>query len=115
MVTNVTSLTGNGLRDWLIQRFSALFLMSYTLFMLGYFLSHRGLDYATWHQLFECQLVQLGTLLALFMILLHAWVGIWTVLTDYVQCTVLRLTLQGVVGTVLFIEVLWGFMIVWGQ
>lgn len=114
MVTNITSLTGNGLKDWLIQRISALFLMGYILFLFGFVLSHPGLDYSRWHELFQCRLVRIATLLALGSTLLHAWVGIWTVMTDYIKCTVIRLSVQMLVAIGLLTEVIWGGMIVWG-
>ena len=37
MVTNVTSLTGNGLKDWLIQRVTAVYFAIYVLYLLAYF------------------------------------------------------------------------------
>lgn len=115
MVTNVTSLTGNGLKDWLIQRASAVFLMGYMLFLFGYTLSHPRFDYIQWHALFHCRWVQIASIVALISVLLHAWVGIWTVTTDYIKCTVLRLSVQALVALGLLVEVVWGIMIVWGQ
>jgi succinate dehydrogenase / fumarate reductase, membrane anchor subunit len=115
MVTNVTSLTGNGLKDWLIQRISALFLMGYIIFLFGFVLLHPGLDYSRWHELFHSRLVQATSVLALVSMLLHAWVGIWTVTTDYIKCTVIRLSVQMLVALCLLAEVIWGCMIVWGQ
>lgn len=37
MVTNVTSLTGNGLKDWLIQRVTAVYFAVYTIFIIGFY------------------------------------------------------------------------------
>lgn len=34
MVNNVTSLTGNGLKDWLIQRVTAVYFAAYLIFYL---------------------------------------------------------------------------------
>ena len=44
-----------------------------------------------WHALFHCAWFQIASLVALFTVSLHAWIGIWTVTTDYIKCTALRL------------------------
>ncbi len=115
MVPNVTSLTGNGLKDWLIQRVSAIYLFLYVIFLFGYFLSHPTFDYYKWQDLFTLTSVQVVTVLALLLLVLHAWVGIWTVTTDYIKCTAIRLSLQTLIFVYLAWQFVWGLMIVWGQ
>lgn len=115
MVTNVTSLTGNGLRDWLLQRVSAVYLAVYFLTLFFYICCGHGMDYASWHATFHTLWVQLATSLAVLLIMIHSWIGIWTVTTDYLKCTVLRLSIQVLVGLFLISQLFWGFKIVWGQ
>ena len=115
MVTDVTSLTGNGLKDWLIQRVTALYFAVYSLFLLGFLLLHPQLSYATWQDLFHCEYFQVASVIALFTLLLHAWIGVWTVTTDYIKCTVIRLSVQLLVALLLLGQFIWGLMIVWGQ
>lgn len=115
MVTNVTSLTGNGLKDWLIQRVTAVYFAAYSLFLLGYLLTHPELSFTQWHELVANTLFQIATMIALGAILLHAWIGIWTVTTDYITCTVLRISIQMMVILWLLGQVIWGLMILWGQ
>lgn len=115
MVTSVTSLTGNGLKDWLLQRVSAVYLLGYALFLIGYTALHSPFDYAQWSLLFHCQIVKIATVLALLMFLVHAWIGIWTVTTDYLRHTGLRLSIQTLVALFLSAQFIWGLMIVWGQ
>lgn len=115
MVSNVTSLTGNGLKDWLIQRVTAVYFAAYTLFILAYLIAHPHMDYEQWHTLFQCHWVQVASLIALFALSLHAWIGVWTVTTDYMKCTVIRLSVQMLVALWLLGQFLWGLMIVWGQ
>lgn len=115
MVTNVTSLTGNGLKDWLIQRVTAIYFAAYVIFLALFVLSHPHLAYNQWQDLFACTIIKVATILAFFAYGLHAWIGLWTVTTDYIKCTMLRLAVQlGVIG-VLNAQVIWGLMIVWGQ
>jgi succinate dehydrogenase / fumarate reductase, membrane anchor subunit len=115
MVANVTSLTGNGLKDWLIQRMTAVYFAVYSFFIFGFLLLHPQMNYAQWHALFSNTLMQIATVISLFAILLHAWIGIWTVTTDYMKCTVLRLSVQMVVVLWLLGQFIWGLMILWGR
>jgi len=113
MVENITSLTRNGLRDWLVQRISAIILAAYTLFLLGYIVWHHPLDYATWQQLFSSNWMRIFSLLALLSLIAHTWIGIWTIFTDYLKCACIRLTAQVVVMLVLFGCFIWGILILW--
>lgn len=115
MVSNVTSLTGNGLKDWLIQRITALYFAAYSLFIFAYLLAHPQLHYQQWQALFHCICFQIASVLALLTLSLHAWIGVWTVATDYIKCTVLRLSIQMLVALWLVVQFIWGLMIVWGQ
>ena len=115
MLTNVTSLTGNGLKDWLIQRFSAIYFAIYSLFLLGFILLHPHLEYSQWYSLFHCSVFQVASVCALLMLTLHAWIGIWTVTTDYMKSTVIRLSVQMLVFLLLLTQFVWGLMIIWGQ
>jgi succinate dehydrogenase / fumarate reductase, membrane anchor subunit len=115
MVPNVTSLTGNGLKDWLIQRVSAIYLFVYLSFLAGYLFVNSPMDYYKWHDLFYLTSMQIATIFALFFVLLHAWIGLWTVTTDYINNTAIRLPLQILIAIFLGGQFLWGLMIVWGQ
>ncbi|MDJ3224516.1 succinate dehydrogenase, hydrophobic membrane anchor protein, partial [Salmonella enterica] len=50
----------------------------------------------------------------LFSILIHAWIGMWQVLTDYVKPLAVRLILQLVIVVALVVYVIYGFVVVWG-
>lgn len=115
MVTNVTSLTGNGLKDWLLQRLSAIYFGIYCLFLVGFVLYNRHLEFNVWANLFQSSFFKVASIIAIFTFLIHTWIGIWTVTTDYIKCTSLRVFIQTLVALVLFAQLLWGVMIFWGQ
>ena len=115
MVTNVTSLTGNGLKDWLIQRVTAVYFAVFSCFLLGYIITHPYLTYVDWLSLFHCGLFQISAAIALFALILHSWIGIWTVTTDYITCTAIRLSVQSLVLLVLLGQLFAGFTILWGR
>ncbi len=114
MVGSVTSLTRSGLRDWLIQRVTAIVLAVYTLFLLGFVVFNHPLDYVHWHSLYSNGFMRAFTFLALLSVVYHTWVGLWTVFTDYLKCPWLRLILQIIVVMVLLGYLVWGIDIVWG-
>jgi succinate dehydrogenase / fumarate reductase membrane anchor subunit len=115
MLTNVTSLTGNGLKDWLTQRVTAIYFAVYCFFILGFLFSHPHMSYAQWSNLFHHPLFKITSVIALSAFILHTWVGIWTVTTDYIKCIVIRLSIQLLVLFFLLAQLIWGLTMVWGQ
>ncbi|AOV16932.1 succinate dehydrogenase, hydrophobic membrane anchor protein [Acidihalobacter aeolianus] len=101
----------SGLRAWLLQRLTAIYLGGF--FVLGILAlgTHPYLDYAQWHRWLAQPLVLL--LLALFMValLLHAWVGVRDVLVDYVRPLGLRVGLMALAATYLLGCGLWAVRI----
>jgi succinate dehydrogenase / fumarate reductase, membrane anchor subunit len=112
MVKSVTNSAQRGTRDWIIQRLSAIFIAVYTVVGLAYLICHPGLNYAQWHRLFSCNAIKVATLIVLGLMLYHAWIGIWTVFTDYIKCPIARATLNTLVLLTLFASFFWGLLIV---
>ncbi len=54
------------------------------------------------------------TILTLFSILVHAWIGMWQVLTDYVKPLAIRLVLQLAIVVGLLAYLIYGTIVVWG-
>lgn len=115
MVTNITSLTGNGLKDWLIQRITAGYFAVFVAVCFAFLFTHPHCDFVTWNGLFHQQWLQIAVVSAIAAYALHAWIGIWTVTTDYIHCTCIRLSVQLIVLVVLLAEFMSGLMIVWGR
>ena len=106
------SLTGNGLRDWLLQRFSAVILGIYFLVLFEFFFMHPHLKFDMFRSYFAMTWMQILTLLALLSLFFHAWVGVWTVITDYIKPVALRFTIQALVILTLLIYLCWGVDII---
>lgn len=122
MVNSVTGLGKNGLSDWVLQRFSAIILAVYSIGLLGYLLMNPGLGYAQWSELFSSTWMRIASLLALLSICAHAWVGMWTIYTDYLTemslgkfATAIRLLVQAGSVILIFIYLIWGIQILWGM
>ncbi len=112
-MNSVTNIGRNGIQDWIIQRVTAYVLALYTLFLLGFFATTE-VDYQSWSALFEQLWFRIFTLLALLSIGGHAWVGLWTVSTDYIKSAGQRMLFQGIVVLAIFVYVVWGIQIIWG-
>jgi succinate dehydrogenase / fumarate reductase membrane anchor subunit len=122
MVSQVTSLSRNGVSDWVIQRVSALVLATYTLWVFGFVVLNPGMDFATWSGLFNNTGMQVFTMLAVLSTAAHAWIGMWTIGSDYLRehtlgprAATLRFIYQ--IGCVLIIAayLIWGINILWGN
>lgn len=114
MVTNITNFGRSGLSDWLIQRVSAIILALYTVFMVGYLLFNPGLDYLAWSGLFAQTWMRIFSLLAFLSLAAHAWIGLWTVVTDYIKPTGIRFAVQIVIILAIFVFLVWGVQVLWG-
>lgn len=114
MVGVVTSLGRNGLHDWLIQRATAIILLGYIIFLNGYCLFNPFISYERWQQLFLNPWMQMASVLALLSLIGHAWVGIWTVTTDYLKLLAPRLVVQLISFLILAACLVWGIRILWG-
>lgn len=121
MVTQVTNFGRSGLYDWLIQRASAVIMAAYTVFIVAFIFSQSELSYEAWSGLHDQLWMRVFSLLTLISIAVHAWIGLWSVLTDYVttrlmgpKATALRVTTQMVMGLVTITYFIWGVEIIWG-
>lgn len=112
--TNITSLTQNGLRDWLIQRVSAIILGIYSIFILIFLAGTHPVTFDAWHALFHSGVVKAFTFIALISLVGHSWIGLWTVFTDYVKPYLLRVTLEVSLVIALLVYLAWGIVILWG-
>ncbi|MCL2897419.1 succinate dehydrogenase membrane anchor subunit [Brenneria tiliae] len=114
MVSNASALGRNGVQDWLLIRASAIVIVLYVIYLLGFIIAVGEMTYPVWRDFFAMALTKVFTLLTLFSILVHAWIGMWQVLTDYIKPLALRLTLQLAIVVALLVYVIYGTIVVWG-
>ena len=114
MVANISTLGRNGVHDYILIRASGIILAAYGLFLAGFFICTPDVTYHNWSALFQSIPMKIGTLLAMLALLVHAWIGTWQVLTDYVKCAMLRDVLQFCCILIACSYAIFGIMIVWG-
>ena len=103
-----------GLRDWLFQRMTAVVMILYTALFVVLLVSSPKLDHATWRALFSPQWMKLATLLFLFCVFLHAWIGMRDIVMDYIKPVWIKMTLYTAVICALLVYAAWSVRILWG-
>ncbi len=102
-----------GLRDWIMQRATAVIMLVYSVALIVALLAIPH-DYAGWKDFFSCTAVRVLTQVTILALLLHAWVGVRDLWMDYIKPVGLRLTLHvftivWLVGcSVYSVKVVWG-------
>ena len=91
----------HGLRAWVLQRFTALYLVLFLAYLLQRFYTFPVRDFVALQAWIADPLVNLTTGLFILSILIHAWVGVRDVVMDYVQHTGLRVALFAVIALTL--------------
>ena len=114
MVNRVVVGAHYGMRDWLVQRISAVIMVLFVLLFVGLVIAGPKLDFATWRMLFTPQWMKLATLLFMFSVFVHAWIGVRDIVMDYVKSAAVRLTLYSLFIAALFVYAAWSVRILWG-
>ncbi|MBO1519133.1 succinate dehydrogenase, hydrophobic membrane anchor protein [Oceanisphaera pacifica] len=113
MVTNSASFGRSGVHDFMLLRVTAVIMTLYTLYLVG-FIAFNDITYDVWVGFFAKTFTKVFTLLALLSVLVHAWIGAWQVLSDYVKCAMLRGAAQFGVVVLLLVYVMTGIVVLWG-
>ena len=121
-VTQVTSFSRNGLSDFVIQRVTAVILAAYTVLIVGFLLLKGDVSHAQWVALFNQTWMQIFTLLAVLSTCAHAWIGMWTIGTDYIRehyfgarADSIRFIYLLVCVITLLVYLIWSVKILWGS
>jgi succinate dehydrogenase / fumarate reductase membrane anchor subunit len=120
MVTNVLSLGRSGLYDWVIQRLSAVIILLYVLCHAAIVIGTPEITYSEWRGLFANTTMRIFSLVTLLALCAHAWVGIWTIATDYLttrmlgaKATAIRFIFLMICLCVTVVYLIWGIIIFW--
>lgn len=102
-----------GLRHWMLQRATALLMLGYTLLLAARAVGAAPLSYPAWRALFSPLWFKCASLLLVVSLLLHAWLGVKDILSDYVRPPGLRQALQRLLLVALFANLAWSILILW--
>jgi succinate dehydrogenase / fumarate reductase membrane anchor subunit len=122
MVTQVTSFSRNGVGDWYLQRMSSIIIAIYTVLLVGIIVMTPEWSFERWAGLFDSTLMKIATLLMILATCVHAWIGMWTIGTDYLRARTmgpigdtLRSAYQLICVLAILSYLIWGIQILWGN
>lgn len=102
-----------GLKDWIIQRATALYMVLYTAIFAVAVLMLPDYSQASWQGLFAGGLMRFASFLFFLSLFYHAWLGVRDIFMDYIKPTGLRLTLHVIVAFLLLGYAGWAAQILW--
>ena len=115
MVNRIVVGAHYGLKDWLIQRVTAVVMAVWLVVMLGLLLVQGPFSHESWRSLMSGFCMRAFTGLFFLSLMYHAWVGVRNIFMDYIKASGLRLTLYVVVILALIAYGAWTVQILWGK
>jgi succinate dehydrogenase / fumarate reductase membrane anchor subunit len=119
-VSQVMALSNSGLSDWVVQRATAVILTLYFSWVMAFFLFKSNIDHTVLTAFFGSPAMKVAGTLAVVSTVAHAWIGMWTIGTDYLRpahvgdhATSVRFAYQAVCLLVLFVYLTWAMRLVW--
>ena len=103
-----------GYYNWWLQRISVVFPSLLLVTILYQWWVNGVQSVLAWHAVFMSPWVNILVLLASFSILVHAYLGIWTVCTDYIHTVWLRRSVHLLVLVMLLGLFIWSVCIAMG-
>ncbi len=97
----------SGLPAWLVQRFSAVFMLVFIVFVLVHLLFEPPHSYADWRGWALSPSVSIATTVFFAALLAHAWVGLRDVTLDYVAPKRARLATLALIAVLLLAVAAW--------
>ncbi len=97
----------HGLRPWLVQRVSAVYIALFIIYCVFTFASAGDAGYLQWREWMFHPFNTIAVGLFAIALLLHAWVGMRDIILDYVHNTLIRMLAFTLVIIVLISSGLW--------
>ena len=84
-----------GMRDWLSQRVTAVFMALFTVLVLAQLIFTKGpIGYELWAGIFASQWIKSLTFLVILSMLFHVWIGMRNIFMDYVKPYAVRFVMH---------------------
>jgi succinate dehydrogenase / fumarate reductase membrane anchor subunit len=102
-----------GLKDWVIQRATAIIMAVYTVIFFATMLVVGPDSFVAWHGIFANGFMKFATFLFFVSLFYHAWIGIRDIWMDYIKPDGLRLLLMIATAAALVGYAGWAVQILW--
>lgn len=103
----------SGLRAWLVQRISAVYMLLFIVFLLVRFLLAPAASYPAWRAWMLNPAISIATFVFFVALLAHTWVGMRDVILDYVKPLAVRVSVLTLLGFFLTGLGAWVVRILW--
>jgi len=114
MLATLFQWRSSGLKDWVWQRITAVVFLLYVGLVLGYWFVFPQATHLQWRMFLLCPYMQVLGTVAYLAFLLHAWIGLWTVITDYIKPPALQKFTIFVVIFIIIQYLVTGLFLLWG-
>jgi len=82
--------TSSGLRTWLLQRLSAVYIAAFVIIFIGAWAGGGAVTYEVWRSWVARPFINIALILFILAIIMHAWVGVRDVIMDYISIVYMR-------------------------
>ena len=106
------SFQAQGMRAWLLQRVTAVYIAIYSLSLIIWLISNVPIDFNSWQSVFTHPIILVMTVLFYLSLFIHAWVGVRDVLVDYAKPSSVRFILLTALALFLTVMTIWLLLIV---
>lgn len=103
-----------GLRDWMIQRITAVIMAVYTLIVVVALACGVAGSPESWHEFFRTGAMRYATFVFSLSLCYHAWIGVRDIWMDYIKPVWVRVTLHVMTLLALLGYAGWMIDILWG-
>jgi len=101
------SFQAQGMRAWLLQRLTAVYIAIYTLALIAWFVFNLPVSYESWSNFISHPFILISTVIFYISIFVHAWVGVRDILVDYVKPSSVRFLLLTSLAFFLIVMTMW--------
>lgn len=102
-----------GLRDWMVQRITAVIMAVYAIIIVVALFNGIASSYERWQAFFNAALIRYATFLFGMSLCYHAWIGIRDIWMDYIKPVWVRVTLHSITLLALLGCAAWILDILW--
>jgi len=102
-----------GLKDWLVQRVTAIYMALFTLVFAVTLFCLPEFSYEAWSGMFSSTFVRFFTFLFVVSLCYHVWIGMRDIWMDYVKPAGVRLALHLIVLFLLIGYAGWAVQVLW--
>lgn len=106
------SFQAQGMRAWLLQRVTAVYIAIYSLSLIIWLISSGPIDFNSWQSVFTQPIILVMTIIFYLSLFIHAWVGVRDILVDYAKPSSVRFILLTALALFLTVMTIWLLLIV---